>query len=618
MGTKRLTWIMFTILSLIALVLTGAFGLVLGRAQSSRARPAPVPAVATPTPTEEPIDVPIVGTASISGQVFHDLCAVGGGEGGVPLAPSPGCVQTVDGGSYRANGLLEAGEPGLGGVLVQLGAGTCPASGLGVVTTDTGGNYAFGGLRAGTYCVSVDALSSQNGSLLPGDWTVPSSANGAIAGYTLALEDGEKIEVNFGWDYRLLPQPEPPVAELPTPEPTPEPTCIDKVTFVGDVTIPDNTYMLAGQSFVKTWRLSNAGTCPWTGDYELAFSSGHRMGGPASIPLGKTVAPGEIVDVSVVLTAPAGNGAYEGRWQLRNAEGDLFGTGGSADSAFWVRIAVGPVPTVVPTSVPTVVPTSVPTVVPVVANWRGEYYPNRHLTGDATLVRDDREINFDWGTGSPAAGVPADGFSVRWTRTASFRGGLYRFYAHSDDGVRVWLNGELIIDRWHDAANVTYSAERTLSAGDHTIRVEYYENNGTASVRFYWEMEESYPDWQGEYWSNREMKGRPGLVRNDVAIDFDWGLGAPGGLQNDDVSVRWTRMAEFDAAIYRFHILVDDGARLWVDNRLVVDSWRDGAVRELTADYTMTRGLHGLMVEFYEHTGEARIRVWWEKISPAY
>jgi hypothetical protein len=605
MDGKRLTWIAFTILALVALVLTGAFGLAMGRAQSSRLRPVPAPTEAAPTPVQEPPDVQVIGSASFSGQVFHDLCAVGS-EG---TAPSAGCIQTADGG-YRANGLLEAGEPGLGGVLVQIGAGTCPASGLGVTTTDTGGKYSFGGLQAGTYCISVDALDARNESLLPGEWTVPASADGSVAGYSLTLQDGEGIAVNFGWDYRFLPQPEPLVVQQPEPEPTPEQACTDKVDFVADVTVSDNTSMLAGQLFVKTWRLRNAGTCSWTDAYELVFASGHSMGGPPAVSLSKPVVPGETVDVSVALTAPAGNGAYEGKWYLRNADGEVFGMGSNADSAFWVRIVVGPAPTAVPAPAPTPVPAAV--------NWRGEYYPNRYLMGDPVMVRDDKAIDFDWSTGAPASAVPADGFSVRWTRSASFAAGTYRFSVHSDDGVRVWLDGEPIIDQWREATNTTFSTERALSAGDHTVRVEYYENGGAANVRFWWEIEAAYPDWRGEYWSNREMKGNPALVRNDVAIDFDWGVDAPGGLRKDDVAIRWTRMAEFDAATYRFHILVDDGARLWVDNRLVVDSWRDGALRELTADYTMARGVHGLMVEFYEHTGEARIRVWWEKVAPAY
>ena len=104
--------------------------------------------------------------------MWHDLCAVSGGEGEVPGLPSAGCVLLSDG-SYQANGALEEGEPGIGGVLVQIGSGACPAVGQAVATTDTGGNYTFSGLTAGTYCVSVDATNTANAAMLPGYWSFP-------------------------------------------------------------------------------------------------------------------------------------------------------------------------------------------------------------------------------------------------------------------------------------------------------------------------------------------------------------------------------------------------------------------------------------------------------------
>ena len=284
-----------------------------------------------------------------------------------------------------------------------------------------------------------------------------------------------------------------------------------------------------------------------------------------------------------------------------------------------------PTPTATPTqSAPTATPTPVaqPTATPTpgFTAWRGEYYGNRDLAGAPVLVRNDAEIRFDWGAAAPAVGLPADGFSARWTRTLSFQGGTYRFYTRTDDGVRVWLDSELIVDRWHDASGTTYSAERTLGAGAHTLRVEYYENGGVAQVQFWWERVSDFPQWRGEYWPNRRLDGRPVLVRNDVNVDFAWGRGAPAaGLPADDFSARWTRTAEFDGATYRFHVVVDDGARLWVDDQLILDAWRDGAARELTTDYALVQGSHSLRVEYYEHTGEARIHVWWEKVSsPSY
>jgi hypothetical protein len=143
--------------------------------------------------------------------------------------------------------------------------------------------------------------------------------------------------------------PIPPTDTPPGPSPTVGPTgCTDKATFVTDVTIPDDTNIDAGDSFVKTWRLQNSGTCTWNTSYALAFQSGNNMSGPASVPFTGTVAPGSTVDLSVNLTAPNSPGSYKGNWILRNDSGVLFGIGASANVAFWVQIVVGATPTATP------------------------------------------------------------------------------------------------------------------------------------------------------------------------------------------------------------------------------------------------------------------------------
>ena len=114
----------------------------------------------------------------------------------------------------------------------------------------------------------------------------------------------------------------------------------DWAKFVADVTIPDGTSFSAGTAFTKTWRLQNIGSCTWTTGYSLVFSSGEKMGGPDSVPLTTTVAPGQTVEISVNLTAPSAPGAYRGFWQLKNASGAVFGIGTTASKPFWVDIKV--------------------------------------------------------------------------------------------------------------------------------------------------------------------------------------------------------------------------------------------------------------------------------------
>lgn len=111
-----------------------------------------------------------------------------------------------------------------------------------------------------------------------------------------------------------------------------------------------------------------------------------------------------------------------------------------------------------------------------IANWKGEYFNNTSLSGTPALVRDDANVNFNWGNGSPASStVNADNFSVRWTRSLSFNPGRYRFTINSDDGARLWVNNQQIINAWHDHQPQTFNGEIDLSGGSVPLRVEYYE-----------------------------------------------------------------------------------------------------------------------------------------------
>ena len=140
-----------------------------------------------------------------------------------------------------------------------------------------------------------------------------------------------------------------------------------------------------------------------------------------------------------------------------------------------------PTPTPLPPPLP---PTPTPTSTPVeITDWRGEYYNNPDLSGAPILVRNDTSVNFNWGTGSPP-GVPvsADHFSVRWSRRWTFPAGLYRFHVRVDDGARLWVDGYLVIDQWHDSPPTTYTEVVNLAAGWHDLKVEYYERDGGAQI----------------------------------------------------------------------------------------------------------------------------------------
>jgi hypothetical protein len=129
-----------------------------------------------------------------------------------------------------------------------------------------------------------------------------------------------------------------PTLRPPTPTATPLPC--DQASFVGDVTVKDNTVYVPGAKFTKTWRLKNTGTCAWTTAYALVFVDGDSLNGPSRVNLPGNVRPGDTVDLSVTLKSPSKSGTYKGYWMLRNDAGDLFGIGANADGSFWVQIRV--------------------------------------------------------------------------------------------------------------------------------------------------------------------------------------------------------------------------------------------------------------------------------------
>lgn len=122
--------------------------------------------------------------------------------------------------------------------------------------------------------------------------------------------------------------------------------------------------------------------------------------------------------------------------------------------------------------------------------WHVEYHNGRNLNNYPTWVQNEAEINHNWGDAAPGGGrwgVWADNFSARWTRRFNFDAGDYTFISNSDDGVRVWVDNNLIIDHWQEQALVEYRSTVSLPSGAHDVKVEYFENAGGAIMQFRWE-----------------------------------------------------------------------------------------------------------------------------------
>ena len=115
-----------------------------------------------------------------------------------------------------------------------------------------------------------------------------------------------------------------------------------------------------------------------------------------------------------------------------------------------------------------------------------EYFDNRFLEGVPVFVRCEGAIDYNWQQGSPDASVPVDDFSVRWTGIFPFEDGNYLFFMLTDDGAKIYVDGNVAFNAWLDQAVKAYSVNVPMTVGQHEIRYEYYEHTVNAEFHASW------------------------------------------------------------------------------------------------------------------------------------
>lgn len=127
------------------------------------------------------------------------------------------------------------------------------------------------------------------------------------------------------------------------------------------------------------------------------------------------------------------------------------------------------------------------------ASFHAAFYVGTDLEGTPLVEHDTPTIDYVWADTSPGCGVPVDYFSARWTGDIELASGTYRFDTYSDDGVRVSVDGQLVIDFWTDHGATAMANTVTVADGLHQVVVEYYERTGDAVVRVDWTLEDGTP-----------------------------------------------------------------------------------------------------------------------------
>jgi glucose/arabinose dehydrogenase len=268
---------------------------------------------------------------------------------------------------------------------------------------------------------------------------------------------------------------------------------------------------------------------------------------------------------------------------------------------------------------------------------RAEYFDNVDFT-NPVLTRTDATVNFSWGSGSPAPNIGADTFSVVWSgQVEAAFSETYTFFTNTDDGVRLFVNDQLIIDRFVDQSPTEVSGTIALVAGQrYNIRMEYYENAGGAVAQLRWaspsQAKQIIPQarlfdtpiappaatngLRGEYFNNIDFTA-PVLTRTDRTINYNWGPASPDPrIGVDTFSVRWTGQVlpthSSGTQTYTFFTTSDDGVRLFVDNQLVIDNFRDQSPTERSGTIALEAGRrYDIRMEYYENGGGAVAQLAW-------
>ncbi|NJM41419.1 MAG: hypothetical protein HC853_11980 [Anaerolineae bacterium] len=286
-------------------------------------------------------------------------------------------------------------------------------------------------------------------------------------------------------------------------------------------------------------------------------------------------------------------------------------------------------PTVVPTTVPfqpTLVPTVLlptPTPKPVDRNptdaFVADYFNNRDLNDAPVVARNESVINVTFGFIN-ALGSKSGSTSARFFGTFTFdETESYEFVVQAKDGVRMWVDGVLVLNDWRTGPSRPLRVDVPLGRGTHTVQVEYFNVGNGAQLRVTWSAR--YSRWEARYYNSPDWTGAVVLKRDDGEADgrlrFDWADRSPApGVNPDNFSAIWERRVMFDVTgDYTFTLDLDDGAKVYIDGVEVFNNVR--AVGQHTFTRRVTRGQHSIQVLYAEYGGGAKLVFDWVLVPPA-
>jgi hypothetical protein len=250
-----------------------------------------------------------------------------------------------------------------------------------------------------------------------------------------------------------------------------------------------------------------------------------------------------------------------------------------------------------------------------------DYFAGKTLTGPVIATALEPTVAHNWGMAAPTAGVPADNFSARWSGLFNFDGSNIIFRILGDDGIRLKVDGVVVVNGWKDQAATQYTATVPVSAGQHLVEVEYYDAGGNARAEADWQPVRSCDipvnQFCSAYYLGTAFQGNPQQIVHEATISHDWGAGSPGaGMPVDQFSVRWQGDFDFAPGTYKFSMTSDDGMRILIDGAPLIDSFVPQAATTFDKVWWIG-GRHRVTVEYFESYGNAVAKAGWTLVSSA-
>jgi hypothetical protein len=269
--------------------------------------------------------------------------------------------------------------------------------------------------------------------------------------------------------------------------------------------------------------------------------------------------------------------------------------------------------------------------------WRVLGYANPNLEGSPAVTFDTPVIDYAWGEGPAHPALPVDQFSLRFDRVSRFVPGEYQISVTYDDGVRLYINGQLVINDWADGSRRTQTWQGQL-AGDVPMRVEYYDAFSEATLKVLTlPLAQVQPTatpvppiipstpprnaWLATYYNNTSLQP-PAVFSRQEPLSSGWPLNyefnlsspVPGVVNEDNWSARWQGRFDFQGGDYRFNARGRDGVRVYIDGIRVINAWPNTQDVVTNTFDAVGAGEHEITVDMYNLGGQAWVRAWWERI----